>query len=71
MSGKQNEIIKTLGKSKINQDICLVAACREFKFVRARTQHMYVCECVNRKFADLTKTKSNFSQGKQLFCLCR
>lgn len=42
MSGKQNEIIRALEKTKINEDICLVDACREFKYVRAHTQRMYV-----------------------------
>ena len=64
MSGKQNEIIKTLGKTKINQDICLVAASREFKCVRARTQRAGTFgECVNRKFADLIKKKIKLLRG--------
>ena len=54
MSGKQNEIIRALEKAKINQDICLVDACREFKYVRAHTAHVRLAS-VNHKFADLTK----------------
>ena len=42
MSGKQNEIIRALGETKMNQDTRLEAACCEFKCVRARTQRLYV-----------------------------